>query len=194
MPALTGSRGRRKKADRVIVVVVREDDTRDDNCQGDCTTHWFSFFLEKLSAPHYGQFLPPSLPSLPLGGVCRCRRPFQTSRFSDSTRRPRPRPIPGPTIGGNACRANQHPKVNSQAFHHPTHRKHSPFNASNIRFRELPWSENGNCRDPQRKGWIHVRMMSAVSRSSSSGPRGTLRCVERCWPSMLDASTAARGA
>ncbi|MBK5199092.1 MAG: DnaJ domain-containing protein [Methyloceanibacter sp.] len=25
--------------------------------------------------------------------------------------------------------------------------------------------------------------MSAVSRSSSSGPRGTLRCVERCWPS-----------
>src|SRR5215207_5889799 len=26
-------------------------------------------------------------------------------------------------------------------------------------------------------------MMSAVSRSSSSRPRGSLRCVERCWPS-----------
>ena len=30
-------------------------------------------------------------------------------------------------------------------------------------------------------------MMSAVSRSSSSRPRGTLRCVERCWPSAAQA-------
>src|SRR3954469_10563700 len=30
-------------------------------------------------------------------------------------------------------------------------------------------------------------MRSAVSASSSSPPRGTLRCVERCWPSALQA-------
>src|SRR3954471_21664772 len=29
--------------------------------------------------------------------------------------------------------------------------------------------------------------MSALSRSSSSRPRGTLRCVERCWPSAAQA-------